>query len=79
MAKLLQASSKQQKRVHLSLERKMEVIKFTKRNPGKGVRDIAEAIGNIGKTQVAAILKQKESVLAAHESNVSISKKTNCK
>ena len=49
------SSSSQQKikRVHLSLEKKAEVIKFANRNPGMGVRAIAEAMGGIGKTQVA--------------------------
>ena len=82
MAKLIwglaaiMALSSKQKRVHLSLEKKVEVIKFANKNPGKGVRAIADAIGSIGKTQVAEILKQKESVLAAYESNASTSKKT---
>lgn len=47
---VLMASPKQ-KRVHFSLKKKVEVIKFANRNPGKGVRAIAEAIANIGKTK----------------------------
>ena len=43
---------------------------------GVSVRAIAEAMGNIGKTQVADILKQKESILVAYESNASTSKKS---
>ena len=65
------ASCSKQKRTHLSLVKKVEVIKY-----GASVRAIAEAMGNIGKTQVADILKQKESILVAYESNASTSKKS---
>ena len=62
------------KRTHLSLEKKTEVIKYAKDNSGVCVRAVAETFG-IGKTQVSEILKNKESILAAYESNASTIKK----
>ena len=63
------------KRTHLSLEKKIEVIKYARNHPGTSVRAIAEAIGSIGKTQVSEILKKKDTILSAYESNASTSKK----
>ena len=61
------------KRTHLTVERKAEVIKHGK-DTGMSVRALAEYFG-IGKTQVADILKNKKTILAAYESNASTSKK----
>ena len=62
------------KRTHLSIEKKAEVIKYAKDHTGVGIRALAESFG-IGKTQVSGILKNKETILAAYESNASTSKK----
>ena len=69
------SSSSTRKRTHLSLEKKVEIISKSKDNPGIGVRALAD-IFSCSKTQIAAILKQKESILASYESNASISKKS---
>ena len=61
------------KRTLLSIEKKAEVIKYAKDHTGVGVRALAELFG-IGKTQVSEILKNKETILAAYESNASTSK-----
>ena len=68
------SSSSTRKRTHLSLEKKVENISKSKDNPGIGVRALAD-IFSCSKTQIAAILKQKESILASYESSASISKK----
>ena len=57
----------------MSIEKKVEVIK-AKDHTRVGVRALAESFG-IGKTQVSEILKNKETILAAYESNASASKK----
>ena len=57
----------------MSIEKKVEVIK-AKDHTRVGVRALAESFG-IGKTQVSEILKNKETILAAYESNASTSKK----
>ena len=62
------------KRVHLSLETKVKVIKKSAQHPGITVRTLAEEF-KCGKTQISDILKCKESILAAYESNASTSKK----
>ena len=51
------------KRMYLSLEKKVEVIKHTEKNPGCSLRSL-EAIFGCGKTQVGKILKNRESILA---------------
>ncbi len=56
------------KRVVLNLEQKIEVIKHAAENPGISFRAIGEKHG-IGKTQVSTILKSKDSIIAAFESN----------
>ena len=60
-------------RTHLSLDKKVEVIKKAKNHPGMTVRSLAECF-NCGKTQISYILKNKESILVSYESNASISK-----
>ena len=69
------SSSSNRKRTHLSLEKKVEIISKSKTNPGIGVRVLAD-IFSCSKTQIAAILKQKESILSSYESNASTSKKS---
>ena len=69
------ASVTGQKRTHLSLEKKVEVIRKSKDNPSIGLCALAE-IFQCSKTQICAILKKKESILASYESNASTSKKT---
>jgi len=67
-------ASSSRKRKHLSLERKVEVIKEAKKHPGITVRTLAEKF-DCGKTQISDILKSKESILASYECNASTSKK----
>ena len=47
------------KRVHLSINKNVEVIKYAADHPGVGVRAIGEQF-KIGKTQVSDILKNKD-------------------
>ena len=61
------------KRTYLTLEKKIELIKHVKTNPGISVRALGEIFG-CGKTQVCRMLKRKESLLTMFESNVSGSK-----
>ena len=58
------------KRNYLSLEKKIEVIRYVGKNPGKNVRDLGELF-HCGKTQIAQILKSKESLLSMYQSNAS--------
>ena len=58
------------KRNHLTLKKKVEVIKYAKQNPRVNIRDLGEC----GKTQIAMILKNQDSLLSAYESNASSSK-----
>ena len=74
-AEVSSSSASARKRTYLSLEKKVEIIRKSKDNPSVGVRTMAD-IFNCSKTQIAAILKQKESILAAFESNASTSKKS---
>lgn len=66
-------TSSTKKRVHLSLEAKVEVTKANS-EPGMRVRSLAEKFG-CGKTRISDILKNKESILVAYESNASTSEK----
>lgn len=66
------ASSK--KRAHLSLETKVQVINQAKANSQLTVRSLAEMFG-CGRTQISDILKNKDEILSAYESNASTSKK----
>lgn len=59
---------KESKRNCLSLKEKVEVIKTHEKNPGFNVRELAERF-ECGKTQIAKVLKSKESILSAYESN----------
>ena len=66
------SSSSTRKSIHLSSEKRVEIISKSKDNPAIGVRALAE-IFSCSKTQIATILKQKESILASYESNASTS------
>ena len=58
------------KRNYLSLEKKVEVINYVRKNPGVSSRSLSE-IFQCGKTQIAHILKEKESLLSMYESSAS--------
>ena len=60
-------------RHYLTLEKKVELIKFFQKNPGTSVRSLGEQFG-CGRTQVGKILKSRESLLALYESNASSSR-----
>ena len=66
--------SSTRKRTYLSLYKKVEITSKSKDNPGIGVRALADIL-SCSKMQIAAILQQKESILASYESNASTSKK----
>ena len=59
------ASLQNKKRNYLTLEKKIEVIKYTKKNPGVGVRALGEQF-DCGKTQIGKILKNQESLLSMY-------------
>ena len=52
------------KRVHLTIDKKVEVIKYAADHPGIGIRAIGEHF-KVGKTQVSDILKNKDSIQMA--------------
>ena len=56
------------KRIHLPLEKKVAVIREAENSPGTNLRKLSKRFG-CGKTQIANIIKKKESILAAFESN----------
>lgn len=64
------ASLSHKKRDYLTLNKKVELIKYAQKNPGVSVRALGEMF-DCGKTQVGKILKSKESLLAMYESNAS--------
>ncbi len=64
------ASVAGKKRCHLTLEKKVEVIKKSKSDPSLSVRALGEIFG-CGKTQISTILKSKESIITLYESNAS--------
>ena len=53
----------------LTLQKKYEVLEMVKKNPSMGVRKLAEHF-SCGKSQIATILKNKESILELYESNL---------
>ena len=61
------------KRNCLTLKKKVELIKYAKQNPRVNIRDLGDAF-QCGKTQIAMILKNHDSLLSAYESNTSSSK-----
>ena len=64
------ASPSHKKRNYLTLNKKVELIKYAQKNPGVSVRALGEMY-DCGKTQVGKILKSKESLLTMYESNAS--------
>ena len=64
------SSTKKQKRKYLTLEKKIEVIKYAQKHPGANCRTLAETF-ECGKTQIGKILKDKNSLLTQYESNAS--------
>ena len=61
------------KRNYLTLKKKVEVIKVSEKNRGMSLRELGQQF-DCGKTQIAKILKTKESILSMYESNVSSSR-----
>ena len=64
--------SEPQKRNFLSLEKKLEVIKYMyqQKNPRISIRAVGEQF-NCGKTQIANILKNKAAILSLFHQNAS--------
>ena len=60
----------QPKRNYLTLKQKVEVIRTVEKNGGMSIRELLDC----GKTQIAKILKSKESILSMYESNASSSR-----
>ena len=58
----------------LSLERKVEVIKYRKKNITLGSRKIAEFL-KCGRTQIQNVIKNKETILSEYEANAPASRK----
>ena len=63
-------TSGSQRRNYLSLEKKVEVVKHLEKNPGMSIRALGEIFG-CGKTQIAQILKNNESILSLYQANIS--------
>ena len=55
-------------RNELSLEKKVEVLKYVKDNPGVGSRKVADVF-ICGKTQILCILKNKDKIMRDYETN----------
>ena len=64
------ASASRVKRNYLTLEKKVELIKYAEKHPKVGVRELGEVF-KCGKTQVGCALKNKERLLEMFESNKS--------
>ena len=58
------------KKQFLSLKKKVEVIRAAEENRGISIRELGERF-NCGKTQIAKILKDKESLLSLYSRNIS--------
>ena len=67
-------AEKQAQKNTLSLGDRVKLIDYAKKNPGVRTRRIAE-IFKCGRTQVQAILKAKESIIADFETNAPASRK----
>lgn len=69
-------------RNYLTLKKKVEVIKVAEKNRGMSTRELGDQF-DCGKTQIAKILKNKESILSSYESNPSgsrvVSTKMSCR
>ena len=57
------------KRTYLSLKQKVEVIRTLEKNRGIKTRELSQIFG-CGKTQIAKILKNKDSILSTYEANL---------
>ena len=55
----------QKKRKCLSLQQRLEMVRYSKDNPGCGYRKIAEYFG-IGRTQAQKILQNKNVIVASY-------------
>ena len=65
-----QKSKASKKRKCLSLRERMEVVRYSKDNPGSGYRKIAEHY-EIGRTQAQKFLQNKDAIIASYESSAS--------
>ena len=54
----------------LPMDKRVEIIHFAGKNPSFGYRKIASAFC-VGRTQVQSIIKKKEEILTAYQSNLS--------
>ena len=54
----------------LPMDKRVEIIHFAAKNPSFGYRKIASAF-SVGRTQVKSIIKKKEEILTAYQSNLS--------
>ena len=74
----LEMSSKKGKkgRRELTLKERVDVIEYSKKNPGLGSRNMASFF-KCGKTQIQRILQKKDEIMAAYEANQSESRKRN--
>ena len=69
------SSKKQKKNVKsvrscLPMDKRVEIINFAEKNPSFGYRKIESAF-SVGRTQVQSIIKKKEEMLTAYQSNLS--------
>ena len=67
-AKQTCSATSQNKRKCLDISEKVKVLEFAKKNPNLGSRKLADHFV-IGKTQIQAILKNKEAIMDAYASN----------
>jgi len=63
-------ASHKKSRVHLSLEKEVEIIKHAQNNTGLSLRSL-ESLFRCGKTQIGKILNNKESIITSYKSNAS--------
>ena len=62
------SATSQKKRECLDISKKVKVLQFAKKNPNLGSRKLADHF-EIGKTQIQAILKNKEAIIDVYASN----------
>ena len=62
------SATSQKKRECLDISEKVKVLQFAKKNPNLGSRKLADHF-EIGKTQIQAVLKNKEAIIDAYASN----------
>ena len=68
MASLATKRLEKKKKTYLTLKQKVEVIKMFRKNSRMSQQSLAEQFG-CGRTQIASILKDKESLMSQYESN----------